>query len=583
MSRTEATPPPSESPPDRSQRALPLQSPRHTASSADSPLIPARIVNEFVYCPRLAYLEWVQKEWRDSSDTIEGTYAHRRADRQSGELPSPEALLDGDTGRITALELTSERLGVTCKLDVLEASDGRVTPVDYKRGRRPHVARAAYDPERVQLCVQGLLLEEVGYRCESGVLYYVASRERVVIEFDAELRELTHQSIDLLRDVVDAGKIPPPLEDSPKCPRCALVSICLPDETGYLQNRNEAVRPLAVERTQALPVYVQATGGKVAKRGDRIEISVDDEVVAHARLGETSRLIVFGNVYVTTPTIHELMRRDIPITWHSHGGWFMGHTIGTGHNNVELRTAQYRASFDERISLQIARTLVRSKIRNCRTLLRRHGTRREVDITLGTLRDLGNRALRARDAGQLLGIEGAAAAAYFPAWGNLLDNASGTQTFDFAKRNRRPPTDPVNALLSFCYALLTNAWTTTLSGVGFDVYRGFYHQPRFGRPSLALDLMEPFRPLLADSTVMRCINNGEVSDSDFTITPIGVNLTAGGRKAVIAAFEARLEQEITHPVFGYRLSYRRVLELEARLLGRFVTGEIDHLPEFTTR
>ena len=97
----------------------------------------------------------------------------------------------------------------------------------------------------------------------------------------------------------------------------------------------------------------------------------------------------------------------------------------------------------ERISLQIARTLVRSKIRNCRTLLRRHGTRREVDITLGTLRDLGNRALRARDAGQLLGIEGAAAAAYFPAWGNLLDNASGTQTFDFAKRNRRPPTDPV--------------------------------------------------------------------------------------------------------------------------------------------
>ena len=125
--------------------------------------------------------------------------------------------------------------------------------------------------------------------------------------------------------------------------------------------------------------------------------------------------------------------------------------------------------------------------------------------------------------------------------------------------------------------------TVTLQAVGFDPFRGFYHQPRYGRPALALDLMEPFRPLLADSAVIQVINNGEVHPSDFVSAAGSVNLAPDGRKRFIAAFERRMSHEVTHPLFGYRLEYRRLLELQARLLGRFLLGELAEFPNFTTR
>jgi len=150
--------------------------------------------------------------------------------------------------------------------------------------------------------------------------------------------------------------------------------------------------------------------------------------------------------------------------------------------------------------------------------------------------------------------------------------------FDFNTRNRRPPKDPVNAMLSFAYAMLTREWTVTLAAVGLDPYRGFYHQPRFGRPALALDMMEPFRPLLADSTVLMVVNNGEMHPSDFVHSAGSCNLTDPGRKRFIAAFERRLQQEMTHPIFKYKVSYRQLLEVQARLLVRFLSGEIPRIP-----
>jgi len=184
----------------------------------------------------------------------------------------------------------------------------------------------------------------------------------------------------------------------------------------------------------------------------------------------------------------------------------------------------------------------------------------------------------------LLGIEGTAAGRYYQHFSDMLrsgdDPALG---FDFATRNRRPPKDPVNALLSFAYAMLTREWTVALTAVGLDPYRGFYHQPRFGRPALALDMMEPFRPLVADSVVLTAINNGEVQPDDFIRAAGGCNLTESGRKKFIAAFERRMNQEVTHPIFKYRISYRRLLEVQARLLIRFLSDEIPIYPNFVTR
>lgn len=565
------------------QTELPLPFPE---VSGDQPLLPARMVNEYQYCPRLAYLEWVQGEWAESGDTVEGRYQHRRVDKPAGTLPDPADVDAGERFHVRSITLSSSRLGLIAKLDLVEGEGDAVTPVDYKRGKRPHVAKGAYDPERVQLCVQGMILQEHGYKCDAGILYFAASRERVRVEFDEELRALTLAAVNGLRLVAAGGQMPPPLQDSPKCPRCSLVGICLPDEVNFLKRGGPSPRPLGVAHDTALPLYVQARGGSVRKRGETLEVFVDDNLVTTARLIDVSQVVLMGNIYLSTPTLHELMSREIPVTWHSYGGWFLGHTQGTGHKNVELRTAQYRASFDERVCLALAKGFVRAKIQNCRTLMRRNW-REETppDHLVAELKHDANQGGRAQDLSSLLGFEGAAAARYFGAFANLIKRDPDTTSFvfDFTTRNRRPPLDPVNALLSYAYALLVRAWTVTLTAVGFDPYRGFYHQPRYGRPALALDMMEPFRPLVADSAVIQAINNGEVKPTDFISAAGAVNLTNDGRKRFIAAFERRIDHEITHPVFGYRLSYRRLFEVQARLLGRFLLGDITEYPNFTTR
>lgn len=551
------------------------------------PLIPVRMLNEHVYCPRLACLMWVQGEFAHNEFTVDGVIRHRRVDAGGGVLPSEPR----EDSRIHArsVSLSSERLGITAKVDLVEGEGNYVSPVDYKRGKRPHVAAGAYEPERVQLCAQGLLLREHGFACDGGALYFVASRERVPVSFDDELIGRTLTAIDELNRTATSGTLPPPLEDSPKCPRCSLVGICLPDEVRFLSHLPVEPRPIIPADGRGLPLYVQSPRAYVRKDGDCLVIEEERVRVAEARLGETSQVALFGNATLTTAALHECLRREIPVTWLSYGGWFMGHTVGTGHRNVETRTHQYRRSFDPETCLTLARRWIVAKIANCRTLLRRNW-RGEGDEArapaelLMSLQDDMRQASRAPSPEVLLGIEGASAARYFQHFSRMLrsDNGEG-MGFDFTSRNRRPPKDPVNAVLSFAYAMLTREWTVALAAVGLDPYRGFYHQPRFGRPALALDMMEPFRPLVADSTVLMAINNGEIGAGDFVRSAGGCNLTDSARKRFIAGFERRMEQEVTHPIFKYTISYRRLLEVQARLLIRYLSGEIPTYPNFVTR
>ncbi|MBF0333228.1 MAG: CRISPR-associated endonuclease Cas1 [Alphaproteobacteria bacterium] len=564
--------------------SLPFEAPRRPAGM---PPLPVRMLNEFVYCPRLAYLEWVQREWADSADTVEGRTVHRAVDAGQGALPSPDAVEraaeEGERLHTRSIRLSSETLGLVAVIDVVEARDGCLTPVDYKRGARPHVEGGAWLPERVQSCAQGLLLREAGHRSDEGALYFAGSRERVRVPFDEALLAATRAAIEGLTGAAGADQPPPPLEDSPKCPRCSLVGICLPDEVNFLARQAAPPRPLAVARDEAMPLWVQSPDARIAKRGARIEVKTDEGATSVA-LGDVSQVIVQGPATLTTPCLHELMRREVPVTWLSLGGWFLGHTVGTGHGNVEWRTAQYRTSFDPAACLRLARGLVRAKIRNCRTLLRRNApSEAPADRALAALARLADDAERADGLDGLLGIEGAAAALWFRSFATLLRPPDGLDGFEFERRNRRPPRDPVNALLSYGYALLTRQVTVSLSAVGLDPYRGFFHQPRWGRPALALDMMEPLRPLLCDSVVLGAVNGGEVKAGHFVRSGDGTALTAHGRKAFIGAFERRLGQEITHPVFGYKVSWRRVLELQARLLGRHLAGEIPEWPHVMPR
>jgi CRISPR-associated protein Cas1 len=208
-------------------------------------------------------------------------------------------------------------------------------------------------------------------------------------------------------------------------------------------------------------------------------------------------------------------------------------------------------------------------------------------LALTGMKEMAERAEGAGSLEELLGIEGNAARIYFGEFTGMMkpDEEAGTGPlpFEMDGRNRRPPRDPVNAMLSLGYSLLTKDLTVACYAVGFDPYVGFYHQPRFGRPALALDLMEPFRALIVDSAVLTAVNTGMVTARDFVRAGGAVALTAGGRKAFFRAYEMRMDALVTHPLFEYRVSYRRMLEIQARLLARVLEGEIGEYPVFTTR
>jgi CRISP-associated protein Cas1 len=603
-------------------KALPLGAAAALTRSGepDTPLVPARMVNEVLYCERLMYLEWVQSEWAGNAFTADGTRVHKRvdasrkrlkkrsADEASPAIAVPEAAPESPY-QARSVWLSSERLGLTAKLDVVDVDGGRAVAVEFKRGKRPNLPEGAYLPERAQLCAHVLLLREHGYECDEAEIYFAGDRQRTRVEITPELVTATLGAVARARELAAGGQCPPPLEDSPKCGRCSLNVICLPDEVNRLRpKRLPLLHPAAAEealapsepppsleapevppvrrlqptRDDRVPLYVTTQGATVQLDGERLNVYADGEKLAEARLPNTSHLALVGNVQISTQAVRSLLSRGVPIHYFTFGGWWAGSCTGADSNNVELRIAQYRASQDPAQCLALAKRWVHSKIANSRTLLRRNH-RSPDQVVLNELKILARKALSTDKLESLLGIEGTAARTYFQSFTGMLSDASVASGYQFDGRTRRPPTDRMNALLSFCYALLTKDLLLACRAAGLDPLLGFYHQPRFGRPSLALDLMEEFRPIVADSVVLNAVNNGVIQYDDFIEATGSVALKDGARKRLIQVYEQRLDDAVTHPVFGYRISYRQVLEVQARLLGRVLLGEIAEYPIFRTR
>ncbi len=609
-------------------------------------LLPARMLNEFVYCPRLFWLEHVDGLFADNRDTVEGSILHKRVDQKTDELPVAgrkrkkrgQKKDDADDGGETAREsiharsvtLGSERYGVLAKLDLVQAEGDLATPVDYKRGsprQLPDGSLSAWDPERVQLCVQALVLRENGYRCHEGVVFFWETRQRVTVPITPELVALTEQAIVGAREVVTNRQIPPPLQDSPKCPRCSLVSICLPDETnacrqvdhegkpliqpllfdigpvwagssGRAVYPRSRIRPLVTSRDEKRPLYLNSQGMSVGKSGEVLQIRDRDKTLQEIRLHEVSQVNLFGAIQVTTQTVQTLLENEVPLLYFTMGGWFYGLTQPVGLKNILWRREQFRRADEAGFCRRLAQQLVSAKIRNQRTLLMRNHVA-PPEVALRFLKRMVDEAERTTALDELLGIEGTAARVYFEHFGGMIktgraedpnrapwdpeDEVPAWLTFDFNGRNRRPPRDPVNSLLSLGYSLLAKDLTVTCAAVGLDPFLGFYHQPRHGRPALALDLMEPFRPLIVESAVLSAINTRMVQPEHFVSAGNAVALNPDGRKAFFRAYEQRMDQLVTHPAFEYRVSYRRMLEIQTRLLARVINGEILHYPAFVTR
>ncbi|HWG38820.1 MAG TPA: CRISPR-associated endonuclease Cas1 [Terriglobales bacterium] len=600
----------------------PVPRERHLGKKALPELVPARMLNEFVYCPRLFFYEWVQGVFRGSADTADGQAHHSRVDTEPGALPPP-SLLEQAGIKARSIELSSERLGLVAKMDLVEtvATDSSfgptVQPVDYKRGRpmETEAGPGAWPADRVQVAVQALVLRDNGYTCEEAVLYYAATKQRVTVPIDEALVNETIAALDAARALAAGDQIPPPLVDSPKCPRCSLVGICLPDETNALHDRatsvlapermrqlelflapgaaaEPAVRQLVAARDDLRPLYLNSQGFRVGKSGTVIQVRDKDALVQEARLGEVSQINLMGNVQLSTQALQSFCSAEIPVCYFSQGGWFYGITTGLSDRNVLLRRRQFYAAENDALALELARTLVCGKIQNQHVMLRRNHVSPPA-AALQLLKSLADKAMTADSQASLLGLEGTAARVYFEHFSGMLranddfgppgESAPPPLRFDFTSRNRRPPRDPVNALLSLGYSLLAKDLTIVCHALGFDPYWGFYHQPRFGRPALALDLMEPFRPLIADSAVLNCINTRMVTVGDFVQSGPAVALTPNGRKAFFRAYELRMDGLVTHPLLGTRVSYRRMLEIQARFLARYLDGEIREYPVLVTR
>lgn len=576
--------------------------------------LPARMVNEYAYCPRLFFYEWVEGLFAESVDTVEGTIQHRRVDAKATALPDAREIegenrtaLPPQNIHSRSVQLSSERLRVIAKMDLVEVEDGVVTPVDYKHGRPLDGADglALWPADRAQLGVQGIVLRENGYRCDEGVAYYRKTGQRVRVVFDQAAIAETEALILEAWGLAELGAIPAPLMDSPKCPGCSLVGICLPDET-WRAAEEEAdepqqlalfdvprrkplkreVRPMMTPRSELRPLYLNTQGVRIGKSGAVLQVKDKEKLLQEVRIGEICQVNLMGNVQITTQAVQALCEAEVPVCYFSMGGWFYGITLGLNTKNVFLRRNQFRLAEQEYFARTIARRLVAGKIRNQRTLLQRNHVEPKRETLVG-MKAMADRAEGAGSLEELLGLEGNAARLYFGEFAGMMkpDEEAGTSPlpFEMDGRNRRPPRDPVNAMLSLGYSLLAKDLTVACYAVGFDPYVGFYHQPRFGRPALALDLMEPFRALIVDSAVLTAVNTGMVTARDFVRAGGAVALTAGGRKAFFRAYEMRMDTLVTHPLFEYRVSYRRLLEIQARLLARVLEGEIAEYPVFTTR
>jgi CRISPR-associated protein Cas1 len=556
---------------------------------SEKELIPLRGLNELAYCPRLYHLMYVQGIFDNSADTVEGSAEHkRRKARKKAGGDGTETPWGSDA--VAHLTLSCSIKGITGKFDVLLNVGDSVVPVEDKHGPAPD-GRACFDiggyelaPEvwyndQMQLAGQMWLLRANGYSCKSGRVYYRKTKSMVTLTWNDNLEAALDWTICQSRKL-NGAPMPPPLHNSEKCIRCSLNHVCLPDETLALDGKLEEPRRLHPGRDHAGVLYLTTPGCKLVKDGDNLRIWQRDQHHDTISAKDVSSVCIFGNAQMSTQVLTDFFHRGISVFYFTSGGWLRGVSMPLTTQNVLLRKQQFLKLSIPDFAIRIARGIVQSKIANQRTLLRRNRSD-NLSETLDKLAVYREQAGDADSSETLRGIEGIAARIYWSGFATCLRSDNSGMAMN--GRNRRPPRDPVNAMLSYGYTLLMRDCYAAAAQVGLDPLFGGYHTVVPGRPALALDLMEAFRPLIVDSAVLRGVNERAFTKQDFISRPGSCVFKETARKNWIASYERRIDDMITHPAFGYRLSYRRVLHLEARLFARFLEGDISTYTPLTTR
>ncbi|HWT04018.1 MAG TPA: type I-MYXAN CRISPR-associated endonuclease Cas1 [Pyrinomonadaceae bacterium] len=564
-------------------------------------------LHALAYCERLFYLEEVE-EMRVADERV---YAGRRLHVELAREEDEEEWL--------TFNLESERWGLTGKVDCVRRRDGVIVPYEHKRGRSARSrggAAEAWPSDRLQVIAYAALVEEhTGRAVPEGRVRYHADNVLVHVPFDERAREDLARAAARARELQASVERPPVTENERLCVKCSLAPVCLPEEARLAQQISQthrdlkhepeaqAVRegdrqgiavmsegvgitPAASERRplrlfpaddDRVVLHVLTQGARVGRKGDRFEIKAPDEEPQMRPVREVGQVVLHGFAQITTQALRLCAEAEIGVHWLTAGGRYMG-AWASGKGSVQRRIRQYKALTDDETCLRLARGLAEARARGQLSFLLRASREAgrasaEVKQAIVGIRKLLSPMSRATNIDSLRGYEGSVGAHYFGALPSLIvPEVSAAMRPE--GRNRRPPRDRCNALLSYGYALLLKDVTNAILTVGLDPCLGFYHQPRSQAHPLALDLLELFRVPLIDLPVIASINRRQWDeDADFQVAGRQVWLSDVGRRKLIGIYERRKADQWKHPVIGHSLSYSRLMELEVRLLEKEWMGE----------
>ncbi|AXE37696.1 CRISPR-associated endonuclease Cas1 [Acidipropionibacterium virtanenii] len=528
--------------------------------------IPISLIAHTVFCPRRAWIE-AQGEQVDSFAITAGTMAHKRVDNASESRPGAER----------AMLIHSEELGLTGRCDVVkEQDDQSLEIVEYKS--TPSRRRALItESQRIQVIAQVICLEEMGHRVTGAGVYFTNHHTQIPIIIDDAARQECREWVQSTRNLIGAAQAPKPLLDDPRCVGCSHATVCLPDENRHMEGQK--ARSISVSDPDGTILHVMTPGARGSLRQGRVTVSKNGEELASVPLEKVCGIVVHGNVDLSSALIREMLWRRLTVVWCSGRGRVIGWASSADSPNGQARVHQHVMS--ELGSLPIAQQIIRAKIGNQATMIRRNGDRPDL---VTELRALARATETMPSLPEVFALEGRAAQIYFSGLPSMLKGAEARAFLNtWPGRHGRGATDPLNAAMNFTYSLLLSDCIRALAACGLDPHAGFLHSPSRNKPALALDLMEEFRAPIADSVVLTCINNGALTTDMFSHTLGDSRLSTQGRNAIVSAYERRVTTEISHPSFGYTVSWRRAIEVQARIILGVVDGTRNEYKGMTVR
>ncbi|MEM8672253.1 MAG: type I-MYXAN CRISPR-associated endonuclease Cas1 [Cyanobacteria bacterium P01_G01_bin.67] len=525
-------------------------------------------LHALAYCPRLYYLEEVEELYTQDAAVFAGRRLHAELEKKEDEDWSD-------------LYLVSEELGLRGRVDALRTRDGQTIPYEHKRGRchrDENKEPQAWSSDLLQILAYCYLIESaLGIEVQEGRIRYHTDNVLVHVPFDNEGKTIVENAIATAKKIRTSTQRPPVTENERLCTRCSLSPVCLPEEARLVHNQEwEAVR-LFPQDDQREILHILEPGTRVGRTGEQIKITRKDQPLEKIPAQQVGQLVLHSFSQISTQALHFCAYKNIGIHFVSGGGRYVG-SIDNRQGSIQRRIRQYEALRNKDFCLSLARELVNCRGQGQRKLLMRYRRSRKLksaklDTKIQQMQAIFKQIPQITSIKSLLGIEGKIAALYFAALPCIL-SPDIPHLMRFSDRNRRPPKDRFNALLSFGYSLLIKDVMNAILTVGLEPALGFYHQPRTQASPLALDLMEIFRVPLVDAIVISSVNRLQWDvNQDYEIRGQQVWLSETGRRKFIALYEQRKQKTYRHPITKYSLTYRRLLELEVRLLEKEWMGE----------